>query len=96
MKAVLFVVVREIDDLRSEPTRDWRVFDEYHDAKEYYDAAEHVCWNGPSDNGNINRPIVVTNCWLYKADTTDIKAAAALALEERATLLAVCFAPEDS
>jgi hypothetical protein len=84
-----FAVVREIEA----KDMDCQVFDRESDARSYYEDTAYIAMNGP-DDAEDGDPIV-TNCWLYHCNETDRHAAEVAALEERATLLAVCFSPEE-
>jgi hypothetical protein len=84
-------VVREIEGIR----RDCRTFILEDTARVYYGEASRASMNGPDDSDESD-PTIVTNCWLYAADTLDPVAAESLASSERATLMAVCFPPEDA
>jgi hypothetical protein len=87
---MLFVVIRQIENLEEPKTRDYRIFVSQQQAKGYYHDAESVCWNEPASIAGDDAP-VVTNCWLYVADTDDPVIAAQLALSGGATLLTECF-----
>jgi len=91
---MLYVVIREVENWGETMRRDHRVFLLLDQAKHYYADAEHVCWNGPDDMSGED-PSVVTNCWLWAADTDDPVAAIGMAVSRRATLLAECFPPEE-
>jgi hypothetical protein len=90
---MLYVVIRQIENNDEAMKRDHRVFILLSQAKQYYADVEHVCWNEPNDTPEAD-PSVVTNCWLWAADTDDPVAAAGMALSQRAILLAECFPPE--
>jgi len=88
---VLFVVVRQIEGVR----QDCRPFALEASARMYYDEAARVSMDGPDDTPGSD-PTIVTNCWLYAADTLDPLAAESLASSEKATLMAICFPPEET
>jgi len=86
-----YVVVREIEGTH----RDSLVFPALEDARDYDGQVAYVCMEQPDDTPGGD-PGIVTNCWLYEVDETDIERAREAALNEPATLFAVCFSPEES
>jgi hypothetical protein len=79
---VLWVVIREIEQNRSEEA----VFQTVDAAQSCYDEATYVSDNGP-DDGPGDDPTIVTNSWLYEADTSDADTARAMARDGRAILI---------
>jgi hypothetical protein len=92
---MLFVVIRQIENLGEPQKRDHRVFFRLNQAQAYYKEAEYACWNEPDDTSG-NDPPVVTNCWLWTTETDDPVAAVEMAFSQRATLVAECFPPKET
>jgi hypothetical protein len=90
---MLYIVIRQIENLGEPLKRDHRVFFRQDQARTYYDDAEYVCWNGP-DDASGDDPSVATNCWLWAVDTDDPVKGVEMAFSERGTLLAECFSAE--
>ncbi len=91
---MLFVVIRQIENLGESLRQDHHVFVHLDQAESYYRDAEYVCWNDPDDTPTGDHA-VVTNCWLFAAETHDPVISTQMAYSRRATLLAECFPPED-
>lgn len=89
---MLFVVIRQIENLEEPSKLDHHIFILSDQARSYYRGAEYVCWNEPDDTPGGD-PSIVTNCWLFAAETDDPIIAAQMAHSRRATLLAECFPP---
>jgi hypothetical protein len=91
---MLYIVIRQIENRDEAVKHDHRVFVLLDQAKRYYAAAEHVCWNEPNDTPGTDSSLV-TNCWLWAVDSDDPVAAAGTAFSHRATLLAGIFPPKE-
>jgi hypothetical protein len=80
---MLFAVVREIEAER----RHCALFLTLDAARDCYDAARHVCDNGPGEEPEDD-PAIVSDCWLYEVDASDPQTARKMVFDGRATLLA--------
>jgi hypothetical protein len=80
---MLFVLVVEVEGKQTGA----RVFRDYAEAKECYVEAVRVCMDGPDDDGGTT-PYLISNCWLYSADTSDEEAARQTAFANTAVLVA--------
>lgn len=91
---MLYVVIRQIENLEEASRREHRVFFHLDQAKSFYKNAEYACWNEPDDTPGGDSSIV-TNCWLFAVEADDPVLAVQMTLSRSATLLAECFPPEN-
>lgn len=80
---MLYIVVRDIE---GGDRREDVVFSTLDEAQACYNQAELVCANDPDEFGEGD-PTIVTQCWLYAANTDDPSVARAMALDGRAILI---------
>lgn len=82
---MLYVLILEIlGDRRG------KVYGSAEHANVCYSEAVRVCMDGP-DEDDVTTPYLISNCWLYAADTTDDSAALSDAMAGRAVLLSAFF-----
>lgn len=79
---MFFVVVREIEGLRTEQA----VFADLAEATECFEEASYAVRNAPGEDSGDD-PTIVTAAWLYAADTADRDAALKMASGGHAVLL---------